>query len=76
MSEYSTFRAQKDAKIDIADQETDMKVQMLTSYRPHRLRLLSPNQKDDVPLARVDIVVVEKEDLIDTIFLQSTEFDE
>lgn len=40
-----------------------------TSYRPDFLRVLASDEEDDVPLASVDIVVFEKEDLVDAVLL-------
>jgi hypothetical protein len=46
-----------------------------TSNRHDRLRLLSSNEKNDVALRRVDIVVLEEERLVHAIFLQRRELD-
>ena len=47
-----------------------------TSYCPSLLGILATDEEDHVPLAGIDIVVLQEEDLVDTIFLKCTEFDE
>lgn len=47
-----------------------------TCYRPNCLRILAPDQENDVPLALVDIVVLKEEQLVDSIFLERAELDE
>ena len=47
-----------------------MHITRLTSNCHHSLRLLASNKKDHVPLRRVDIVVLEEEELVHAIFLQ------
>ena len=47
-----------------------------TSNRPHRLRILASNEEDDIPLAGIDIMILEEEKLVDAVFLQGAEFDE
>lgn len=42
---------------------------MHTCYRPDFLRVLASDEKHDVPLAGIDIVVLEKEHLVDAILL-------
>ena len=46
-----------------------------TCYRANRLRLLASDEENDVSLAGIDIVVLQKEDFVNTIFLERTEFD-
>jgi len=46
-----------------------------TSYRPHDLHIFPPDEEDNVPLAGIDIVVLEEEQLIDSIFLERAELD-
>jgi hypothetical protein len=46
-----------------------------TSNSHDRLRFLSSNEKDDVALRRVDIVVLEEERLVHAILLQRRKLD-
>lgn len=48
----------------------------LTSNSHHSLRLLSSHKKHNVPLARIDIVVLEEEGLVDAILLERRELDQ
>lgn len=84
MSEYSTFKIPWRV---LSGRAMEMIVMIcvfvvrrrecrLTSYRPHLLRVLASNEEDNVPLAGVDIVVLEEEELVDAVFLESAELDE
>jgi len=46
-----------------------------TGYRPNDLRILPPDEEDNVPLAGIDIVILQEEQLVDPIFLERAEFD-
>jgi hypothetical protein len=46
-----------------------------TSYCPSLFRVLAAHEKDHVPLGGIDIVVLEEEDFVDAIFLESAELD-
>ena len=73
MSRYSTFRSRYGG---VLVRTTTKDQRQRTSYRPDRLRLLASRQEDDIALARVDIVVLEEEDLVDSVFLECAELDE
>lgn len=47
-----------------------------TCYCARLLRVLAANEEHDVPLAGIDIVILQEEDLVYAIFLQCTELDE
>jgi hypothetical protein len=46
-----------------------------TSYGPYGLCILASTEEDDVPLTGIHIVVLEEENLVNPIFLESTELD-
>jgi hypothetical protein len=46
-----------------------------TSYCPSLFRVLATHEEDHVPLGGIDIVVLEEEDFVDAIFLESAELD-
>lgn len=48
----------------------------LTSHFHHRPRLLPSNKKHHIPLTSIDIVVLKKERLINTILLEGRELDQ
>lgn len=47
-----------------------------TGYHPRLLRILATDEEHHIALAGVDVVVLEKEDLVDAVLLQRTELDE
>lgn len=47
-----------------------------TGYHPRLLRILASDKEHHIALAGVDVVVLEKEDLVDAVLLQRTELDE
>lgn len=47
----------------------------LTSYRSDFLCIFPSDQKDNVPLRGIDIVVLQKEKLVDAILLKRAELD-
>jgi len=48
----------------------------LTGYGPRLFGILASNEKHHVTLTGVDIVIFQKEDLVNTVFLESAKFDE
>lgn len=48
----------------------------LTGYGSRLFGILASNEKHHVTLTGVDIVVFQKEDLVNTVFLESAKFDE
>ena len=47
-----------------------------TCYCARLFGILAANEEDDIPLAGIDIVVFQKENLVYAIFLERTELDE
>jgi hypothetical protein len=47
-----------------------------TSYCARPLGVLAANKEHDIPLAGIDVVVLQEEDLVYAIFLKRTELDE
>lgn len=63
-------RAQNERKTDKRDMFKH------TSYCPSLLCILAANEEDDIALGGVNVVVLEEEYFVDTIFLKRAEFDE
>jgi hypothetical protein len=72
-SKYSTFRSRETKPGRLIEWQTRDRGH--TGYRPHSLCILASTEEDDIPLTGVHIVVLEEEDLVNSIFLESTELD-
>jgi len=59
-----------------AEDDLEKRVPAHTSYRPYFLRILPSDEENNIPLAGVDIVVLEEEELVHAVFLERAELDE
>ena len=72
-SRYSTFRSRLILCSLMAINRKPQRQH--TCYRLNCLCMVASNQEDDIPLARIHVVVLKEEHFVDSIFLEPTELD-